>query len=410
MSASTKDHRRTVPQIRFQGFDSDWEKKKLGNMFNFKNGINAAKEKYGKGYKFINVLDIIENNYITYEKIKGSVEITENEYAKNIVEYGDILFQRSSETREEVGQANVYLDKENSATFGGFVIMGKKMGDYDPVFMNYLLKTPFIRRDITSRSGGSTRYNIGQASLAKVVATLPSMLEQQKIADFLSAVDNWIENLEQQKEKLEAYKKGIMQKIFSQEIRFKDENGKEFPEWEKRVLGDIVSISSGHSPSEYEFNDMGEYPFLKVEDLNLSNKYLTKSRYYSNDSRNLINKNSIIFPKRGAAIMTNKIRINRIPVSLDTNLMALKTTSEVDCEFLYFSLDFFKLSKLADTSSIPQINNKHILPFKIQLPTLLEQQKIALFLRAVDTQIESVTKQINQVEIWKKGLLQKLFV
>ncbi|MBE4044340.1 restriction endonuclease subunit S, partial [Vibrio parahaemolyticus] len=81
-----------------------------------------SKEQYGRGVKFINVTDIIENDYITYDRVVGSVDVEGKELEKNIVEYGDILFQRSSETREDVGQANVYLDKIKFATFGGFVI------------------------------------------------------------------------------------------------------------------------------------------------------------------------------------------------------------------------------------------------------------------------------------------------
>ncbi len=132
---------RKAPMLRFPEFEEDWDFLTLGELFSFKNGINADKEKYGKGVKFINVLDIINNRFITYENILGSVEITEKEYKKNEVVYGDILFQRSSETREEVGQANVYLDPKRNAVFGGFVIRGRKKKDYYPVFINLLLKT-----------------------------------------------------------------------------------------------------------------------------------------------------------------------------------------------------------------------------------------------------------------------------
>ena len=101
-----------VPQLRFKEFDGEWEAKKLGDIFTFKNGVNASSEQYGSGYKFINVLDIINNNFITYDNIIGCVDITEKELLKNDVKYGDILFQRSSETRNEVGQSSVYLSEK----------------------------------------------------------------------------------------------------------------------------------------------------------------------------------------------------------------------------------------------------------------------------------------------------------
>ena len=100
----------------------------------FKNGINASKEQYGKGVKFINVLDILNNDFITHDKIIGSVDVENEIFEKYPVNYGDILFQRSSETREEVGSASVYLDKEHTATFGGFVIRGKKLENMNLFF------------------------------------------------------------------------------------------------------------------------------------------------------------------------------------------------------------------------------------------------------------------------------------
>jgi len=115
-----------VPQLRFPEFEGEWVEYKLDSLLKFKNGINASKEDYGYGYKFINVLDIIQNDFITYDKIRGEVNVSKEIFEKNLVQYGDILFQRSSETRDEVGQSNVYLDKDNNATFGGFVIRGKK--------------------------------------------------------------------------------------------------------------------------------------------------------------------------------------------------------------------------------------------------------------------------------------------
>ena len=180
------------PNLRFPGFEGDWEVKKLGELLEFKNGINASKEQYGKGVKFINVLDILNNDFITYENIIGKVDVDANIIEKFSVQYGDILFQRSSETREEVGTANVYLDKTNNATFGGFVIRGKKVGDYNPIFFNKLLKTNSARESITSKSGGSTRFNVGQEILSSIVLCFPTLLEQQKIASFLSLIDGLI--------------------------------------------------------------------------------------------------------------------------------------------------------------------------------------------------------------------------
>jgi len=204
-----------VPALRFPEFSDEWITKKLGNFFTFKNGVNADKSQYGFGSKFINVLDIIADKPITSGRIIGSVSISDKEFEKNKVVFGDILFQRSSETREEVGQSNVYLDKENPATFGGFVIRGQPKIKLNSKYFHYLLKTNNARKDVTSRSGGSTRYNVGQKSLSAVLlSTTPSLPEQQKIADFLSSLDDKIDLVATELGQAQTFKKGLLQQMF----------------------------------------------------------------------------------------------------------------------------------------------------------------------------------------------------
>ena len=117
-----------VPKLRFKEFKNEWNEINFKKLLSFKNGINSDKDSYGHGIKYISVVDILNNIYITYDKIKGFVDINDKTLKENSVEYGDIVFQRSSETFNDIGQANVYLDKEKIATFGGFVIRGKKIG------------------------------------------------------------------------------------------------------------------------------------------------------------------------------------------------------------------------------------------------------------------------------------------
>lgn len=125
-----------VPTLRFREFTDGWRLMPLKKLLCFQNGINADSDKYGKGVKFISVSDILNNQYITYDCIKGLIDIDEKTMEKFLVEYGDMLFQRSSETFEDIGRANVYLDKEHPATFGGFVIRGKKISEYNPLFLD----------------------------------------------------------------------------------------------------------------------------------------------------------------------------------------------------------------------------------------------------------------------------------
>ncbi|MDY4051802.1 MAG: restriction endonuclease subunit S [Bacilli bacterium] len=181
-----------VPTLRFREFTDNWKLIPIKKMLRFQNGINADSTKYGKGIKYISVSDILNNQYITYGCIKGLIDIDEKTFHKFIVEYGDILFQRSSETFEDIGRANVYLDKEHSATFGGFVIRGKKISDYNPLFFRYLLCTHNARKQTVRMGAGAQHYNIGQEGLEKICLYFPCLQEQQKISDLLSAIDNKI--------------------------------------------------------------------------------------------------------------------------------------------------------------------------------------------------------------------------
>jgi restriction endonuclease S subunit len=180
-------------------------------------------------------------------------------------------------------------------------------------------------------------------------------------------------------------------------------------EWKEEKLGELVTINSGGSPSSYDLKVTGKYPFLKVEDLNNCVKYQISSREYSNDTKNIIKKESIIFPKRGAAILLNKVRINISEVLMDTNLMAITPNNKIDYEFLYYTIDKVELSKIADTSTIPQINNKHITPFIIDIPKPKEQQKIADCLSSIDSIISAQYQKVELLKEHKKGLLQNLF-
>ena len=180
-------------------------------------------------------------------------------------------------------------------------------------------------------------------------------------------------------------------------------------EWEVMRLGDIVSITSGESPSLYHLKAEGKYPYVKVEDLNNCEKYQESCREYSDDNNTTIKAGSIIFPKRGASILNNKVRIAAKDIQMDSNMMAITPhTAIVDTEFLYIRILHERLYRIADTSSIPQINNKHIIPYKIAVPPLAEQRKIAEVLGVWDEAIEKQARLIEKLALRKRALMQRL--
>lgn len=159
-------------------------------------------------------MDILNNDFITYDCIRTSVEITPEEQVAFVVEKGDMLFQRSSETLEDVGRANVYMDNR-PAVFGGFVIRGKKKAEYNPMFFRYLLASPYARKKIIPMGAGAQHFNIGQDGLSKVKLHFPILQEQQKIAALLRLIDERIATQNKIIEKLETLIKGIVELAFS---------------------------------------------------------------------------------------------------------------------------------------------------------------------------------------------------
>ena len=176
--------------------------------------MNPDAKRFGRGTKFISVMDILNNQFICYDNIRASVEVVDGDIETYGVNYGDILFQRSSETLEDVGQANVYLDSK-PAVFGGFVIRGKSKSNYYPMFFRYLLASPTARKKIIVKGAGAQHFNIGQDGLSKVCLNIPSIQEQEKIAKLFECIDTRIATQNKIIEDLKKLKSAIRKKMFS---------------------------------------------------------------------------------------------------------------------------------------------------------------------------------------------------
>ena len=200
--------------MRFPEFSGDWEIYPLTDFMSFKNGMNPDAKRFGRGTKFISVMDILNNQFICYDNIRASVEVVDGDIETYGVNYGDILFQRSSETLEDVGQANVYLDSK-PAVFGGFVIRGKSKSNYYPMFFRYLLASPTARKKIIVKGAGAQHFNIGQDGLSKVCLNIPSIQEQEKIAKLFECIDTRIATQNKIIEDLKKLKSAIRKKMFS---------------------------------------------------------------------------------------------------------------------------------------------------------------------------------------------------
>ncbi len=341
--------------------------------------------------------------------------MSEAEFRNYEVKFGDILFQRSSETREEVGQSNVYLDENATATFGGFVIRGTAKQSYDPAFFHYLLKTASVRRDITSRSGGSTRYNIGQESLRNVRIFLPTQSEQKKIAAFLSAVDGKVRELARKKDLLLEYKEGVMQKIFNQRVRFKDDNCNDFPSWNEISLNKflIPTLREIATPSQ-PYLAVGVRSHFKgtFQKPNADPQKIDMEKLYVVHAGDLIV--NITFAWEGAMAIAKKnddggLVSHRFPTYTFNEEV---TTSEF-FKYIYSNARFKHFLKLISPGGAGRnrvLNKKDFLALKVSLPSMSEQIKISRFLQALDLKIDSVRLRLEKTKDFRRGLLQQMFV
>lgn len=204
---------------------SDWEVKDLGQLFDFKNGINAGKESYGTGVKFINVMEIVNNDSFTAEEIPGTVQITKEQKRLYLVQNGDVLFNRTSETTDEIGLSSVYYGSED-AVFGGFVIRGKPIDRIvNDNFKKYCFRSRIVREQIVKSGQGAIRTNIGQGDLEKVKVPLPPLPEQRAIASLLSTWDEAIGKTQALMAQKELRKKWLMQNLLTGRKRLKGING-----------------------------------------------------------------------------------------------------------------------------------------------------------------------------------------
>ena len=235
--------------MRFPEFSGEWEIYPLTDFMSFKNGMNPDAKRFGRGTKFISVMDILNNQFICYDNIRASVEVVDGDIETYGVNYGDILFQRSSETLEDVGQANVYLDSK-PAVFGGFVIRGKSKSNYYPMFFRYLLASPTARKKIIVKGAGAQHFNIGQDGLSKVCLNIPSIQEQEKIAKLFECIDTRIATQNKIIEDLKKLKSAI-----SAIILFSDS-------WIQYQIKDIASIGRGRVINSTEISQQNDpiYP------------------------------------------------------------------------------------------------------------------------------------------------------
>lgn len=284
---------RNLPNLRFPEFREEWEEHELSEYLDFKNGLNPKPNQFGKGIKFISVMDILNNAVITYDCIRASVSVSEEDMSAFSVQKGDILFQRSSETLEDVGRANVYVD-DIPAVFGGFVIRGKQKTNYNPLFFKYLLSSPLARKRIIRMGAGAQHFNIGQEGLSKVKLPFACIDEQNKIAKILYLLDKRISLQNKIIDKLQTLIRGISNKLLNTDYGKKTRLGDILNECSERTKVnnqyEVLSstVNGLFSQREYFSKDIASennigYKILRLHDVVLSPQNLWMGNINYND-------------------------------------------------------------------------------------------------------------------------------
>lgn len=273
--------------------------------------------------------------------------------------------------------------------------------DINAEYLKYFFQSEGFRKEIYNLSQGSTRAALKYRDLSNIEILLPPIEEQEKIVKILKNIDSIIKKYKNLLEEKNQFIKSQFAEMFE---------NKEYP---KKRMDEVAILKSGTTfNKEYELQN-GDLLYCKVSDMNLqgNEKYMISSKTYVTKDVGLkssIPANSVIFPKRGGAIGTNKKRIIIKDTCVDLNTMGVTPKESINIQYLYYYFINIDLATLCDGSAVPQLNNKNIGPLEISVAPIEIQQHFANIVEQIDKQKFLLDKQKQNYEILKKGIMQKL--
>ena len=404
---------KNVPELRFPGFEGEWEEKKVGELLEFKNGLNKGKEYFGSGSSIVNFKDVFNNRSLNTNNLTGKVNVNSKELKNYSVEKGDVFFTRTSEVIGEIGYPSVILNDPENTVFSGFVLRGRPKSGIDLInnnFKRYVFFTNSFRKEMITKSSMTTRALTSGSAINKMKVIYPvSAKEQRKIGDFFSKLDRQIELEEQKLELLQQQKKGYMQKIFSQELRFKDENSEDYPHWENSKIEKYLKERN-------ERSDKGQMLSVTINSGIIKFSELDRKDNSSKDKSNykVVRKNDIAYNSmrmwQGASGRSN---YNGIVSPAYTVLYPTQNTSSLFIGYKFKThrmIHKFKINSQGLTSDTWNLKYKQLKNINIDIPVLEEQEKIGDFFKKMDILISKQKIKIEILEKEKQSFLQKMFL
>jgi len=402
-----------APKLRFKEFDGDWSSQTLGNIAKFISGYAFDSEKFDENGRKL----ITPKNFTTYgralfteQNTKFTIESCDEKF---VCRGNDLLILLTDLTQscELLGKPILLPDLNEE------ILLNQRILKVEPnqdvigklFLLNFFLTENYLKH-IKETSTGTTVRHSSHKILSKYEVFYPSKAEQTKIASFLSAVDEKISQLTQKHELLSQYKQGMMQKLFSQQLRFKADDGSEFGEWEEKQLGEIIKFVNGKG-HENDVDSDGSYTLINSKFLSTNGSVAKKvnkcNQKVMNDSLVMV-MSDVPNGKALAKVMYIQDGSN---FALNQRIGMFIFHKDHYPKFFQYQLNRHQYY-LAFDSGVGQTNLKKedVLNCPILVPCIEEQTTIANFLSAIDQKIEVVTQQIEQAKTWKKGLLQQMFV
>ena len=387
-----------VPKLRFKNFSQAL--------------INGPFEQYIKSSKYgprfdandydlngnvktIRGTDVALDATIKYEQVPIA-NLPQKLIDEHQLQEGDILMI----TTADCGLSAVFEKQEIPFIASAYAVRIVLKNSLDSLWVKYYLQTQHIVNEVNKYVRKGTLSNLPLSDISKFSFTVPALEEQTKIATFLSAVDEKISQLTKKHELLSQYKQGMMQKLFSQQLRFKADDGSEFGEWENSYIGNECKITTGNKDTQNKVDD-GLYPFF------VRSQTVEKINSYSMDCEAILTSGDGVGVGKNYHYMNGKFDFHQ-------RVYCLYEFSERLIGrylYIYFSNYFYdRVKRLSAKNSVDSVRMDMISKMEIKLPCLEEQTKIANFLSAIDQKIEVVAQQIEQAKTWKTGLLQQMFV
>lgn len=405
-----------TPKLRFKAFNDDWSLKTIGEIAS-KVGSGSTPRGGAEAYTNEGVIFIrsqnVNNNQLLLDDVVFIPEATHKKMSGSKVQANDILLNI---TGASIGRSCVVSTTFVEGNVNQHVCIIRTPND-NPIFVQSFLSSEKGQNHIQAKQVGGGREGLNFQAIRSIDFEIPSKEEQTKIASFLSAVDEKVSQLNQKHELLSQYKQGMMQKLFSQQIRFKADDGSEFGEWEKTILGKIGIFLKGKGISKADIVQNGAIPCIRYGEL-----YTQYGEVISNvisatnlevNSLVLSKVNDVLIPASGETQIdiatASCVLQSEVALSGDLNIFRTEENG-VFLSYLIRSHLKMQIAQLAQGNSVVHLYSSQLKGVQLNLPCLEEQTKIANFLSAIDQKIEVVAKQIEQAKQWKKGLLQQMFV